>query len=71
LIAINPFKKLPLYTKDYLASYGTKTEDKREPHVYATMASAFEAMMRGFVLLHLKIKNLPLVIRESLTGAYV
>ena len=54
LIAINPFKKLPLYTKDSLESYGTKTEDNHEPHVYSTMASAFKAMMQGVFVYHVQ-----------------
>ncbi|XP_010922002.1 myosin-1 [Elaeis guineensis] len=47
LVAINPFKEVPLYGDDYIAAYREKTTDN--PHVYAIADSAFNGMMRDGV----------------------
>lgn len=49
LIAVNPFKMVPLYTNDFLQLYRGKTKDNLGPHVYLTADSAFGAMMRDGV----------------------
>ena len=54
LIAVNPFKNLPLYTDEKLMSYyeqgllasqGLKTGAPLGPHVYAIADAAYRAMM--------------------------
>ncbi|XP_008805849.2 myosin-1-like [Phoenix dactylifera] len=47
LVAINPFKEVPLYGDDYIAAYKEKTTEN--PHVYAIADSAFNEMMRDGV----------------------
>lgn len=49
LIAINPFKNVPLYTNSLLQLYRNKSKDDLGPHVYMTAESAFGAMMRDGV----------------------
>ncbi|KAK9740532.1 hypothetical protein RND81_03G042300 [Saponaria officinalis] len=48
LIAINPFKALPLHGINYIADYRQKFADT--PHVYATADTAYDKMMRGQLL---------------------
>ncbi|KAL8229847.1 hypothetical protein R6Q57_014747 [Mikania cordata] len=45
LVAINPFKKIPLYGSDYIEIYKNKSKDS--PHVYAIADTAFREMIRG------------------------
>ncbi|KAK9689005.1 hypothetical protein RND81_09G027500 [Saponaria officinalis] len=47
LIAINPFKALPLHGINYIADYRPKFADT--PHVYATADTAYDKMMRDGV----------------------
>lgn len=49
LIAVNPFKNVPLYTINLLEDYRSKTKDGLGPHVYMTAENAFAAMMRDGV----------------------
>ena len=50
LVAINPFKKVPLYGNDYIEAYKRRSNDS--PHVYAIADAAIREMIRGmFVLL--------------------
>ncbi|XP_068639528.1 myosin-1-like [Aristolochia californica] len=44
LVAINPFKEVPLYGNDFVAAYRQKLNDR--PHVYAIADKAFTEMMR-------------------------
>ncbi|KAF3320965.1 Myosin-2 [Carex littledalei] len=44
LVAINPFKAVPLYGKDFISAYREKQTDS--PHVYAIADAAFTGMMR-------------------------
>ncbi|KAJ4745293.1 Myosin-2 [Rhynchospora pubera] len=44
LIALNPFKEVPLYGKDLISAYREKQMDS--PHVYAIADAAFTGMMR-------------------------
>ncbi|KAJ6849255.1 putative myosin-1 isoform X1 [Iris pallida] len=44
LVAINPFKEVPLYGSDLAAAYREKKDNR--PHVYAIADSAYNAMMR-------------------------
>ncbi|KAJ1700715.1 hypothetical protein LUZ63_000494 [Rhynchospora breviuscula] len=44
LIALNPFKEVPLYGKDFISAYREKQMDS--PHVYAIADAAFTGMMR-------------------------
>ncbi|KAK1412137.1 hypothetical protein QVD17_33137 [Tagetes erecta] len=47
LVAINPFKKIPLYGNDYIDAYESKSKDS--PHVYAIADTAIREMMRDEV----------------------
>lgn len=45
LVAVNPFKKVPLYGYDYIEAYRRKSMDS--PHVYAIADTAIREMIRG------------------------
>ncbi|XP_010278385.1 PREDICTED: myosin-2 isoform X1 [Nelumbo nucifera] len=45
LVAINPFKDVPLYGKELISAYREKAMDS--PHVYAIADAAFSEMMRA------------------------
>jgi myosin-5 len=45
LIAVNPFKDIPIYGNETLTSY--KQNAKDSPHVYAIADAAYNEMMRG------------------------
>ncbi|KAF1878464.1 hypothetical protein Lal_00047133 [Lupinus albus] len=47
LVAINPFKKVPLYGNDYIEAYKCKAIES--PHVYAITDTAMREMMRDEV----------------------
>ncbi|KAL7528309.1 hypothetical protein ACHAXR_002374 [Thalassiosira sp. AJA248-18] len=51
LIAINPFKSMPLYTDEVMEQYRLQGElgfvDRLPPHAYLTADDAYRAMMRG------------------------
>ncbi|MCL7040047.1 hypothetical protein MKW94_026393 [Papaver nudicaule] len=47
LVAINPFKKVPLYGDDYIEAYRRKSTDS--PHVYAITDTAIREMTRDEV----------------------
>ncbi|KAJ0444734.1 putative myosin ATPase [Helianthus annuus] len=47
LVAINPFKKIPLYGSDYIEAYKRKSIDN--PHVYAIADTAIREMIRDEV----------------------
>ncbi|KAL5698405.1 hypothetical protein ACHQM5_029448 [Ranunculus cassubicifolius] len=47
LVAINPFKHLPIYGNDFVTAYRQKLMDS--PHVYAIADTAFNEMMRDEV----------------------
>lgn len=47
LVAINPFKKVPLYGEDYIEAYRRKRIDS--PHVYAIADTAIREMVRDEV----------------------
>lgn len=49
LIAVNPFKNVPLYTTALLERYKSKDKEGLGPHVYMTAENAFAAMMRDGV----------------------
>nr|XP_043623219.1 myosin-1 isoform X2 [Erigeron canadensis] len=47
LVAVNPFKKIPLYGSDYIEAYKNKSTDN--PHVYAIADTAIREMIRDEV----------------------
>ncbi|KAK1390224.1 Myosin-1 [Heracleum sosnowskyi] len=47
LVAINPFKKVPLYGNDYIEAYKRRSNDS--PHVYAITDAAIREMIRDEV----------------------
>ncbi|CAH9071085.1 unnamed protein product [Cuscuta europaea] len=47
LVAINPFKSVPLYGNDYIEAYQRKSSDS--PHVYAITDTAIKEMIRDEV----------------------
>ncbi|KAG0602597.1 hypothetical protein M758_10G025900 [Ceratodon purpureus] len=46
LIAVNPFKKVPIYGEENVQAYKNRTPESSHPHVYMTADSAFGAMMK-------------------------
>ncbi|XP_017701265.2 myosin-1-like isoform X1 [Phoenix dactylifera] len=60
LVALNPFKKVPLYGNDFVAAYRQKLMDS--PHVYATADTAYNEMMRDGV-------NQSIIISSGESGA--
>lgn len=47
LIAVNPFKKVPLYTEDFIQAYRKKSRETLGPHVYLVADAAYNAMISG------------------------
>lgn len=45
LIAVNPFKDVPIYGNEVLTAY--KQKAMQSPHVYAIADNAYDEMMRG------------------------
>jgi myosin-5 len=45
LIALNPFKDVPIYGNEYVAAYRKKSLDS--PHVYAMVDAAYNEMIGG------------------------
>lgn len=45
MIAVNPFKDIPIYGNDFVTAYREKVKDS--PHVYAIADIAYDEMMRG------------------------
>lgn len=45
MVAVNPFKEVPLYGRDYVTAYKQKLKDS--PHIFAIADTAFNEMMRG------------------------
>lgn len=51
MVAINPFKKVPLYGNEFIEGYRRKTI--ASPHVYAITDTALREMIRGaYVAVH-------------------
>lgn len=51
MVAINPFKKVPLYGNEFIEGYRRKTIVS--PHVYAITDTALREMIRGaYVVIH-------------------
>ena len=44
LIAMNPYKDMPLYNQEYAAKYALGGEPSKRPHVFATALSCFKSM---------------------------
>ncbi|KAB2033396.1 hypothetical protein ES319_D04G014600v1 [Gossypium barbadense] len=59
LVAINPFKKVPLYGNDYIEAY--KNKSLESPHVYAIADTAIREMTRDEV-------NQSIIIRSMVYG---
>ena len=46
LIAVNPFRVLPIYTPEILESYQQSTEDSHPPHIYRIAAAAYASLRK-------------------------
>ncbi|KAG8365728.1 hypothetical protein BUALT_Bualt17G0002100 [Buddleja alternifolia] len=61
LVAVNPFKKVSLYSIDYIQAYKSKSSES--PHVYAITDTAMREMIRDEV-------NQSIIIRKSVAGEF-
>lgn len=61
LVAINPFKKVPLYGDDYIEAYKRKSTEN--PHVYAITDTAIREMIRGSI----SLKFIRLIFKEAIS----
>lgn len=64
LIAVNPFKKVPIYGESSVRAYQNRTPESSQPHVYMTADSAFGAMMKsGYPYDYLTLLNMKSIAR--------
>lgn len=47
LVAINPYKQLPIYGDPVIAEYKNHSESKCPPHIFSTADAALKAMLEG------------------------
>jgi len=65
LIAVNPFKKVPIYGESNVRAYQNRTAESSQPHVYMSADSAFGAMMKGGYLHVVGMKSMVWVMKDS------
>ncbi|KAG5455369.1 MAG: P-loop containing nucleoside triphosphate hydrolase protein, partial [Olpidium bornovanus] len=46
LVAVNPYKRLPIYSEQVVASYKNKKRSERPPHVFAVSDAAYRDMLQ-------------------------
>lgn len=79
MVAVNPFKKVPLYGNNYIEAYKRKATES--PHVYAITDTAIREMIRGNFLyprmniygwsLRITVKTSSIRFKQELTPALV
>ena len=47
LVAVNPFKQLPIYSEDWSGAYGSGDVNSLSPHIYSVAARAFNALQQS------------------------
>ncbi|KAL8291895.1 hypothetical protein RQP46_002153 [Phenoliferia psychrophenolica] len=47
LVAVNPYKSLPIYSATVVERYKNKRRDENEPHVYAVAEQAWQSMLEN------------------------
>lgn len=45
LVAVNPYRKLPIYSEEYIQSYKSKRRGEMPPHIYAVADQAYHDMV--------------------------
>jgi hypothetical protein len=45
LVAVNPYKRIPIYTDEIVSTYIGKRRDEVAPHIFAMADSAYRAML--------------------------
>lgn len=45
-VALNPYKRIPIYTDEMIEHYIGKRKDEVPPHVFAMADNAYRAMMQ-------------------------
>lgn len=51
-MAVNPYKRLPIYTPGVVSKYRGRRKTEVPPHIFAISDNAYSNMLQGTVLVH-------------------